>query len=459
MKKSFPEYYKLSEAGFSQLWKDATFIFDTNVLLNLYRYQSPTRESLLQVMDKLSKRVWIPHHVALEFQRNRLTVISEQDNKFGEVKKIVSEVRDQLESRLETLQLKTRHSHIDPDKIIADVKKAEEEYLKYLDGLKKQSLQVSSEDQIRDKIDILFEGKVGTAPKSQKDVDDLYEDGEKRYANKIPPGYKDSKKENKEDECYTHSGILYKRKFGDLVIWQQIMQYSKEKQLKDVIYITDDGKSDWWLTMSGKTIGVRPELTSEIMKKSGVERFHVYNTESFLQFANKYVGANVTDAALDEVRQVSERTAWINYLSVQRKGAMVDRAIINWLVAEFDYVEQRKFGFPDVIAHRNSKKFGFDVKVSNSMQSAMLGLTEAFVTADAIGNALGLEETALIFVLPESPDTRHLDTLIAALRNLKTQRTKVIFGVVEQGRGEESLIFVPKLEMNPSVYGVDAEAN
>jgi hypothetical protein len=39
MKDIFRGYYKLDDDEFKQLWKKAVFIFDTNVLLNLYRYQ------------------------------------------------------------------------------------------------------------------------------------------------------------------------------------------------------------------------------------------------------------------------------------------------------------------------------------------------------------------------------------------------------------------------------------
>ena len=51
MKEIFNGYYKLSENEIKTLWDNALFVFDTNVLLNLYRYQSPTRDSLLGVIE------------------------------------------------------------------------------------------------------------------------------------------------------------------------------------------------------------------------------------------------------------------------------------------------------------------------------------------------------------------------------------------------------------------------
>lgn len=40
MKSKFRGYYKPTDEEFDTLWKNAVFVFDTNVLLNLYRYQS-----------------------------------------------------------------------------------------------------------------------------------------------------------------------------------------------------------------------------------------------------------------------------------------------------------------------------------------------------------------------------------------------------------------------------------
>jgi len=96
MKGLFPQYDDLAEKNFGIAWKQAIFVFDTNVLLNLYRYQTGTRDELLTVLGQLSGRVWIPHHVALEFQRNRLKVIAEQSKRFSEVRRTIEKSRGEL---------------------------------------------------------------------------------------------------------------------------------------------------------------------------------------------------------------------------------------------------------------------------------------------------------------------------------------------------------------------------
>ncbi|MGE0024579.1 MAG: PIN-like domain-containing protein, partial [Hyphomicrobium sp.] len=89
MKDKFPGYYRPSEEEFAILWKECIFALDANVLLNLYRYPQTARDELLKIISRDPERFWIPHQAALEFQRNRLSVIAEQKNKFREVRKIV----------------------------------------------------------------------------------------------------------------------------------------------------------------------------------------------------------------------------------------------------------------------------------------------------------------------------------------------------------------------------------
>src|SRR5229473_897063 len=90
MKDKFPGFYRPTKAEFDRLWKEGWFVFDTNVLLNPYRYAPDTREDLLKVMEEVHERTWIPHHVALEYQRKRVRVIADQHGKFVKMANDVS---------------------------------------------------------------------------------------------------------------------------------------------------------------------------------------------------------------------------------------------------------------------------------------------------------------------------------------------------------------------------------
>src|SRR4051794_18576954 len=78
MRTLFPGYFRLSDDELAKLWEDAFFVFDANVLLNVYRYSPAAKAALKQVFNVLQGRMWVPFQAAEEFQRNRLNVITSQ---------------------------------------------------------------------------------------------------------------------------------------------------------------------------------------------------------------------------------------------------------------------------------------------------------------------------------------------------------------------------------------------
>jgi len=407
MKNLFKSFYKLSEEDYKTLWKNAIFIFDTNILLNLYRYQSSTRDELLKVIEQVKERIWIPNHVALEFQRNRLFVIAEQHKRYREVQNIVSSSLSGMQSELDKLQLKKRHSHINPDKLVESMQKIKEEYFEELNKLEEQSISLSTEDKILERLDAIFLDKVGKAFEKQEDIDELFKEGEERFKKQIPPGYKDSKKDDKKLDDFTFNGLAYKRKFGDLIIWKQIIKNAEEEELKDIIFITDDAKSDWWLKIDSngqKTIGVRPELINEITNNSKVERFHVYNTESFLNYANEQLNAQVAKETIDEVREVSYAHQVMpprghkNFMNVVRS---VERQVFEWLSYKYHNLEENRRGFPDLISYNGEEKEGFEIKTIREARTVSHRLRDTLHQAYYIMQEEKYDKMTIILVLLE----------------------------------------------------------
>lgn len=114
-------YYRPTSEQFKQLWNECLFVFDTNVLLDLYRYPEQTRKELLQTFHLIADRIWIPFQVALEYQENRLSVISEQVKRYDEVKKILRDMEKKLAEDMNRLQLKKRHSSINPSELLEGI--------------------------------------------------------------------------------------------------------------------------------------------------------------------------------------------------------------------------------------------------------------------------------------------------------------------------------------------------
>jgi len=307
MKNFFPEFYR-DEIDYKDVWAGALFVFDTNVLLNMYRYRSTTREQLLAVLSLLQKRIWIPHHVALEFQRNRIVVIAEQNKRYSETREIVEKSYSNLVNEFGKLQIQKRHSLIDPTDLLRNFEKLKNDFQAELENLKKEQIKIDGPDNLLEKIDLLFFGNIGAAPENLKSIEDLYKVADARYKQKIPPGFKDFDKDKDESDEYLHSGIIYKRKFGDFLIWRQILEYTKANEIKSIILITDDMKEDWWEIIKSegnKVNGPRKELINEAKILGGIESFLMYNPEGLLKYAKQYMNIDVSDETIKEVREIS----------------------------------------------------------------------------------------------------------------------------------------------------------
>jgi hypothetical protein len=307
MKNMFGGYYLPSDEEFKELWEKCIFVLDANVLLNLYRYPKDARDDLINIFNKISDRLWIPHQVALEYQDNRLLVISEQSRKFDEVKSLLNETLEKLKSNLEPLSLKKRHSAIKADDFLKGVNKQFEKYLSELEALEKEHPDVFDPDKLRGEIDKLYEERIGSPPQNQEELDKIYSEGEKRYEINLPPGYMDKEKV-KGKERHLFNQLEFKCAYGDLILWYQLIDQAKSKEdFKYIIFITDDDKEDWWWIVDSqgkKTIGPRPELVEEIKSKANVRLFYMYNTERFLKYAQHHLKAEVKPDSISEVRDI-----------------------------------------------------------------------------------------------------------------------------------------------------------
>ena len=372
MKNQFAGYYRPIENDFFELWNNGTFILDANVLLNLYRYPQEARDDLLNAFSKVADRLWIPHQVALEYQENRLDVIAEQIKRFDEVRKVLSDAYKTLRSGLEGLQLKKRHSTINPDELLQKIEGDLNEFSKNLDALEKEQPDVFSHDELREKIDVLFDGKIGKPYVNQSELDEIYQEGKLRYERKCPPGYMDATKAKQGTQgIYLHNGLTIKKEYGDLILWYQIIKAAKEKNLNHIVFITDDDKQDWWWIVESKgkkTVGPRPELIDEIHLKSQVSLFYMYNSERFLEYAKRYLGAQVKEESINQVREIAELNKRV-YLSgkpsIQVEFEAV-RAIEEWLRSSYpdcDIIHNDR-GFPDLILvnHQSSTRVGYEIK-------------------------------------------------------------------------------------------------
>jgi hypothetical protein len=297
-----------------RLWDTAVFVFDSSALLDFYFLPRNTRKKIYdEIFSKLIDRLWIPFHVEYEFLKNREGVIPKPvKEKYEPLKNKIIGIRKSLskeiQKKVDEISRETikddKHPHIEQieieklileiEKFEKEVKSFEENILKRITAAEKEILEMKSNDDILKALEDCFSvGREFT----YDEIICISEEGKHRYEFKIPPGYGDLQKKEKKGTQI----------FGDLIIWKQILEFSKEKKLP-IIFITNDitKDEDWCyldkLATEDRILAPREELIKEIKDHSSVE-FWMYNLPQFLHNANKYLEAKFSAQTIQYINQ------------------------------------------------------------------------------------------------------------------------------------------------------------
>ena len=241
MRKTFRQYFRPTRDELVELWNGAFFSFDASVLLNVYGYSNETRDDLVGLIERNSERICLPHQFGLEYARNRNTVIVKQVNNYLKVEKDLENIK--------TVSIAPKREHPFLSRRALRAYALVQSEL----GANRKALEgMLSSDPYGEKLLTLFEDRVG-APPSAEDLSELHKRAAERYNTQVPPGYSDLKTKGAPDA------------YGDYVGWCQLMEIAKSKQ-KDMIFVIDDFKEDWWQIERERTVGPRPELLDEFAR-------------------------------------------------------------------------------------------------------------------------------------------------------------------------------------------------
>ena len=267
MRQRFIGWYGWTPEQLSTIWDDAIFVPDANILLHCLRHPEVVREQLLRFFELLKESIWVPYQVGLEFHRNRLDVEFGARDAYDRVTKECTAALDQARTRLRQLRA---HPVIEVKRELAALDRFETDFRGRLQADKANHPVEAIADAV-ERLSDLLACRVGEkwAPERLKA---LRKEGEERYANKIPPGYMDSKKDAGQDS-----------RLGDLIIWKDMLAKAKTDE-RPIVFISDDAKEDWWWIHRGQRLGARPELIEECKEVSG-QYFHIYQFSQFLRIA------------------------------------------------------------------------------------------------------------------------------------------------------------------------------
>src|SRR5699024_7518638 len=159
------------------------------------------------------------------------------------------------------------------------------------------------ENEIYQKLISVIEDRIGDKY-SLEWISKVEVEGEGRYEKQIPPGYSDVEKSEQNEPIRRYSEIEYQRKFGDLIIWQDIIEKAKDRDVEGdkVVFVTNDGtskrKSDLLYKVKGMTVGPSISMMNELYQESK-KKFYIMDNFRFVTKAQ-----NLND---EEASQLKEK--------------------------------------------------------------------------------------------------------------------------------------------------------
>lgn len=302
--------------------ENTIIVFDTNSLFNVFRFTPEASKEYFEIIQSIQDKIYIPYLVALEFHFHKSETlllneinVTKFKNDFSKnwnkvksdaVKKLFSSLT--FRNDLQQNELTTFLSNLlNSDKLDIEAKLIE----------KISSISDNQKNTFKILIQIM-ESKTGERY-TQDMITKIEKEGEERYKNGIPPGFNDANKKLSR----SYNGIKYQQKFGDLIIWKDIISKAKEDRIKHVIFVTSDGKQDSKTDLNYKVcvgndgngkekyqiIGPRIELIEEMKNDTGADFYLMDELEFMKQFSQEEVSSQVaksiSDTLLDFAKIVS----------------------------------------------------------------------------------------------------------------------------------------------------------
>ncbi len=273
--------FTYSPKSLDKIKDDCIIIIDTNALLVPYSIGKEGLEQIKRTYKKLvsEKRLFLPGQVAREFARNRANKLAELFQQLNSKRNSPQNLQKGKYPLLESLP-EYQESIIIEQQIDELLK----QYRKLLGNVLDHVHSWSWNDPVSLIYSELFSQDVVYDFKYEETF--MRGDLKRRQIHKLPPGYKDSGKDD--------DGI------GDLLIWHTILEIGK-KHGKSVIFVSGEEKSDWWHKIDKQTLYPRYELVDEFRRNSDEQSFHII---PFSRFLSLY---GASDSTVEEVREEESR--------------------------------------------------------------------------------------------------------------------------------------------------------
>lgn len=293
--RGFEAYRTHTDDALRQALRTCMVVFDTNVLLNLYRYNAETRASIVDVMRALADRLWIPHQVLEEFWRNRERALADP---LGQVQQTANELEKLRAAAVEQMRMWVNRAALNKDDALSvesSLNSAFADADTLLDGLidetEVQKARNTQHDPVLSLLAPVLGGRVGM-PMPATAYAEAVKEGNRRTDAGEPPGFADAKKASRGGEGAA----------GDYLVWKQLLDEASTRGVP-VIFVTGDVKRDWWRFEGNSARGPRVELAREMSARCGQD-LYMLRPDKLLELADA-VAVRVRPGSVEDVERTT----------------------------------------------------------------------------------------------------------------------------------------------------------
>ena len=379
-------------------------ILDTNVLLELYRQPANISLDVISALKKIQNNIYVPRQVYDEYLKNYHKTCGDEKRKY---KKVTKELSDSLKTLQDDISKKIgeyrKHNYTDISKLQNDLNEKIKDIQNIITSFEKghhEEIQLNIDflenDKVKEFIDLLHnEGNIGEKiPFSKKLL--LLQEGQIRYDNLIPPGFRDSAKAGE-------------AKYGDLFVWKDIVTIAKEKNT-NIIFVCNDTKEDWWEKNKDTPIDLRQELNEEFKETNPSLSIHFLTLDKFFSYLAEELKLGKSKSALQLSALDDTREMLANYedkISQSIKDYLMTINIDEELDEDFLETgdENIYWSITDVSVEKENKNITYYVNLDISVLADLIYQEDGGYPYDAGKVALALIEKIEISMEEYSTDS------------------------------------------------------
>lgn len=312
----FEGYRTVSDADIQNALQKGLVVVDTNVLLNLYRYDDAARDDLFTVLGAVGDRLFIPHQVMVEFWRNRESAARERAGTAQVTIDQLEATHAQAQGHLRTWANRLAIADELRDQLLEALANTFSDLCAAVGasagGDGNVGAKNTEEDAVLAKLNDLLAQKVGEALPREDHVNAVKE-GLRRVEKQIPPGYKDRKKDG--DDVA-----------GDYLVWHQSLIEAKRRchDVGSLVFVTGDSSDeDWYRKESNEIRGPRTELFEEARTFAEVRLF-MLRPPSLVFHAQSALNLSIDEGTVEKIAR-SDTTSRLPGWTTENVSRLLER--------------------------------------------------------------------------------------------------------------------------------------